>query len=230
MQRNLRFSLLPRARQTERPQRSMSSRAIALLLAGLMSLLLSEPFAAGEEQTTGVLASKDGEAQPGPIGHDTSSKIGLGTKLAVFCSLGLTALALLGHMLHVRAEVTTSCGAPGAVSGVPNYAEMSELPLGGDSKRTDGLRRRSHHRNHAVEGTEGSKQASLPLHKLIEAGDTNAVQSFVSHNSPELVQELFNMGDPALNGTTPLLLALRLGKDDIATLLLVRRVCTRSQK
>ena len=50
------------------------------------------------------------------------------------------------------------------------------------------------------------------------------MQSFAKRNSPELVHELFNTGDPALNGTTPLLLALRLGEDAIATLLLVRYI------
>ena len=149
--------------------------------------------------------------------------------MAVFCSLGLTSLAVLGHILRVRVVAKADAAATvaqlqtaAAASGTTR-AEMSELALWRrDLKRAGSLRRRS---NNGVDGVDGSKPATLPLHKLIEAGDTIAVQNFISCNSPALVQELFNMGDPGLNETTPLLLALRLGKDDISTLLLVRSVC-----
>jgi hypothetical protein len=42
----------------------------------------------------------------------------------------------------------------------------------------------------------------------------------VKRQEPAFVAELFNHGDPALNNTTPLLMAIRLGKDEIAEMLL----------
>ena len=157
------------------------------------------------------------------------SGISQGTQWVLLCSLGLTALAVLGHVLRGRTKMEPGRG----VAARPHVPEPTaaekcfalqgpqcvESDPAHEKSKLDGLRRRP---GHAADGAEGSKPASLPLHMLIEAGDTQAVQDFVAHNSPELVEELFNMGDPALNGTTPLLLALRLGKDDISRLLLVR--------
>ena len=63
--------------------------------------------------------------------------------------------------------------------------------------------------------TAQGQPPSLPLHKLVKAGDTTAVSKFIQ-NDPASVHR----GDAALNGTTPLLLALRLGYDEIVQVLL----------
>ena len=206
-----------------------------------MAVLLTKGSADdGQEQSAAAVAGSVNNAalhstSAGP--PERTSGISPWTQWVLLCSLGLTAIAVLGHVLRGRPQAKPGrAGAaapprevpePGAAAAAakrfargPGDAHCVEPELAHGCKSTlDGLRRRS---GHAVDGTEGSKPASLPLQKLIEAGDTKAVQDFVAHNSPELVEELFNMGDPALNGTTPLLLALRLGKDDISRLLLVR--------
>ena len=174
-----------------------------------------------------------------PSNRDLShpQQIAFGTQLVVFCSLGLTAFAVLGHILQVRAKSQAQSPADSnsdssAADAAPTKADTTAIPVSlgdgvqpapylpqGSASGREALRRRS---SCTVHGREGSKPASLPLQKLIEVGDTTAVQKFVSRNPPELVRELFNTGDPALNGTTPLLLAVRLGEDSIINLLLVR--------
>ena len=64
-----------------------------------------------------------------------------------------------------------------------------------------------------------SQPPSLPLHKLVKAGDPAAVATYLE---TELDSGAVNIGDPALAGTTPLLLALRLGRDTVAEVLLER--------
>lgn len=60
-----------------------------------------------------------------------------------------------------------------------------------------------------------SQPPSLPLQMLVKAGDTAAIVAYLEHE-PAAVDR----GDPALSGTTPLLLALRLGRDEAAEVLL----------
>ena len=57
---------------------------------------------------------------------------------------------------------------------------------------------------------------SLPLHQLVKAGDSAAVAARLAASGGGEVDS----ADPALNGTTPLLLAMRLGHDGVAEALL----------
>ena len=199
------------------PSRVSSSLGLAVLV--VLGLAASADGDGGQAAAAGAAA--EAQQQRGGISS--------GAQRFVLCSLGLTLFVVVGHVLRGGASsrggadvpVGTAAVEPAASGG--DGAGTEAGPRSGPVQPTDttleGLRRRS---AYAGQGREGSKPASLPLHKLIEASDTAAVQSFAKRNSPELVRELFNTGDPALNGTTPLLLALRLGEDAIATLLLVR--------
>ena len=70
-------------------------------------------------------------------------------------------------------------------------------------------------RRRACFSTTQGQPPSLTLQKLIKAEDTTAVINYIQSDPASV-----DRGDPALNGTTPLLLALRLGHDKIAEALL----------
>ena len=143
----------------------------------------------------------------------------------VLGSLALTVLAVFAHMLRSKAssapatigavaDATAGAGAGAGVTGVGGAAGA------GAGTVTGAAASNSAKVPQMVDGSEGAKPPSLPLHKLIAAGDTAAVLEFVKQQPPALVAELFNHGDPALNGTTPLLLSIRLGKTEISEVLL----------
>lgn len=124
---------------------------------------------------------------------------------------------LLLSTAHGRRYMFTASAALGGQRAAALRRRSRDLPRGLEHYAGDWRRPRACQLSSKQGGAsdDQGQPPSLPLHKLIKAGQADAVSAYIQSDRSSV-----DRADPALNGTTPLLLALRLGRTPMVEVLL----------
>ena len=195
------------------PERLLERRAVSAQ--GVDSFFFQPPSSQALDDAALRAAVAQAEVELAAA-HRRHKGLSSGTLAAVGAALAVSLVAVLGHARMFGTPEAEDADAP----DTPAPTEASGKPLSASAADAGELRSVS-----AAEGSkeladashaaDGGRMPSLKLHKLVQKGDAASVAAFLASDS-----DAVDRGDPELGGATALLLALRLGRDEIARLLM----------